>query len=99
MDKLGGIKIYMKFDLRNTYYKIRIKNSDKWKTAFRTYYGYYKYTVIFFDLINISATFQIYVNKALRELLNEICVAFIDDILIYSNSEKEYKRYIFQIFD
>jgi hypothetical protein len=29
MDRLGGAKIYTKLDLRNTYYKIRIKNNDK----------------------------------------------------------------------
>jgi hypothetical protein len=99
MNKFGGAKIYMKLDLRDTYYKIRIKNNDKWKTAFRTHYDYYKYIVIFFGLINIPATFQIYVNKTLRELLNEIYVAFIDDILIYNNSEKKYARHVRQILD
>jgi hypothetical protein len=29
MDKFGGTKIYTKLDLRNIYYKIGIKNSDK----------------------------------------------------------------------
>jgi hypothetical protein len=99
MDKFGGIKIYTKLNLRDTYYKIRIKNNDEWKTAFRTRYDYYEYIVIFFELINAPAIFQAYVNEVLRELLNKICVAFIDDILIYSNFEKKYTRHVRQIFD
>jgi hypothetical protein len=62
-------------------------------------YDYYKYIVIFFELTNTPATFQAYVNKILRELLDKIYVAFIDDILIYSNSEKKYTRHVRQIFD
>jgi hypothetical protein len=99
MNKFGGAKIYTKLNLRNIYYKIRIKNNDKWKTAFRTRYNYYEYIVISFELINVSVTFQAYVNKALRELLDEICVVFIDDILIYNNSEKKYTRHVRQIFN
>ncbi len=39
IDRLSGVKIYIKLDLRDVYYKIRIKKGDEWKTAFRTRYG------------------------------------------------------------
>lgn len=32
----------MKIDLQDAYYKIRIKEGDKWKTAFQTQYGYFE---------------------------------------------------------
>ncbi len=48
IDRLLGVKIYIKFDLRDAYYRIRIKKGDEWKTAFRTRYGFWEYVVMFF---------------------------------------------------
>ncbi|KAM3518662.1 hypothetical protein MY4038_010033 [Beauveria bassiana] len=38
-----------------------------------------------------------YVNDALREYLDIFCTAYLDDILIYSNSLEEHKRHIKQV--
>jgi len=57
LDRLSYIKRFTKLDLRDIYYRIRIKEGDEWKTAFRTRYGYYKYIVIPFGLSNALATF------------------------------------------
>src|SRR6266536_6323989 len=56
IDRLLGVKVYIKLDLRDVYYKIRIKKGDEWKITFRTRYGLWEYVIIFFRLINISAT-------------------------------------------
>jgi hypothetical protein len=40
IDRMQEVKIYIKLDFRNTYHRIRIKSKNKWKTAFRTRYGY-----------------------------------------------------------
>jgi hypothetical protein len=47
VDRLFGAAIYIKLNIRNIYYKIRIRFGDKWKTAFRTRYVYYEYIIIF----------------------------------------------------
>jgi hypothetical protein len=39
-------------------------------------------------------TFQAYIYKALRYLIDSICIVYLDDILIYSKDEKEYKHHI-----
>jgi len=57
LDRLSYIKRFTKLDLWDTYYRIRIKEGDEWKTAFRTRYGHYKYMVIPFGLSNALATF------------------------------------------
>ena len=86
LNRLNEVKRFTKLNLKNTYYRIRIRKNDKWKTAFRTRYDHFKYLIISFDLINASTTFQTYINKSLTNLINNFCVVYLDDILIYSSS-------------
>jgi hypothetical protein len=44
-----------------------------------------------FRLANTLSTFQHYVNNALQPYLDLFCSAYIDDILIFSNTLAEYK--------
>ena len=38
---------------------VHIKEGDKWKTAFCTHLGLFKYTIMAFGLTNVPATFQV----------------------------------------
>ena len=62
---------------------MRICEGDKWKTAFRTQYRYFKYQVILFGLSNTPAIFQGYVNKILAKKLDIFVIIYLDDILIH----------------
>ena len=42
LDLLGYNKRFTQLDLTSAYHRIRIREGDKWKTAFRTRYGYFK---------------------------------------------------------
>jgi hypothetical protein len=57
LNRFNGAAIYTKLDLKKTYYKIRIKKGNEWKTAFKIRYGHFEYKMIFFDLANISEIF------------------------------------------
>ena len=83
------LEIFIKLDLKNAYHRIRIRKNDKWKTAFRTRYGHFEYTVTFFGLINVPAIFQIFINKFLMWLTDEFCVVYFDNIFIYSTTRKK----------
>jgi hypothetical protein len=91
--------IYTKLDLKNAYYRIRIKLKNKWKTAFRTRYDLFKYIIMSFGFINTSAIFQIYINEIFKDFLNIICVIYMNDICIYNNKLEKYTDYVRQIFD
>jgi cell fate regulator YaaT (PSP1 superfamily) len=52
-----------------------------------------------FGLTNAFATFQAYINEALEGLLNVICVAYLDDICIYSESEEEHEERVRLVLD
>ena len=47
-----------------------------------------------FRLINIPTIFQKRINSILGEYLNEFIIAYLNNIIIYSNSEEEHFQYI-----
>jgi len=93
-ERLSKAKIFTLLDLKNDYNLVRIKDGDEWKTAFRTKYGLFEYTVMPFGLCNAPGTFQSMINDVLSDLLDAGTVVYIDDILIYSETEEEHKRLV-----
>jgi len=73
---------------------LRIKPEDIPKTAFRTRYGHYEFTVISFGLTNAPAAFMNLMNRVFRPYLHKFVVAFIDDILIYFKTEEEHSQHL-----
>jgi hypothetical protein len=94
LNRFNGIAIYTKFDLKNIYYRIRIRKKDGWKTIFKIKYSYFEYKIILFSLINAPVIFQGYINKTLANFININYVTYLNDILIYSSIYIEYQEYI-----
>jgi hypothetical protein len=57
LERLAKAKWYTKLDIREAYYRICIRASNEWKTAFWTRYGYFEYMVMPFGLTNALAAF------------------------------------------
>jgi len=93
-DRLQGARWFTKFDIPSAFHRIRIKEGDEWKTAFRTHKGHYEYLVIPFGLTNAPATFQAYINNVLREYIDIFVCVYIDDILIYSRTIEEHVEHV-----
>ena len=85
--RLSRAKVFTKLDIRQAFHRIRISPESEELTAFRTHYGLFQYKVLPFGLTNSPVTFQGYINNMLRDLLDMICIAYLDDILIYSKDE------------
>jgi hypothetical protein len=99
MDRTAGAQYFTKLDVKEAYYRIRIAEGDEWKTAFRTRYGLYEYLVMPFGLTNAPATFQSYIHQALRGYLDEFCVTYLDDILIFSPNRETHTKHIRQVLE
>ena len=97
LDRLGRAKWFTKLDLKDAYHRIPIRRGDEWKTAFRTRYGHFEYLVMPFGLTNAPATFQAYINRALAGLVDESCVVYLDDILVYSDTREEHVRHVREV--
>ena len=52
-----------------------------------------------FGLANAPGIFQGYIQNALRDLLDVVCVVYIDDILIFSHSQEEHERHTKLVLD
>ena len=89
LDRLGRAQQFTQFNLTNAYHRMRIKEGDKWKTAFKICYGYFEYQVMPFRLTNAPATFQGYINKILAEQLDVFVIVYLNDILIYTESKSK----------
>jgi len=59
---LSNAHIYTKLDVQWGYNNICIKEGDKGKVAFKTWYGLFEPTMMYFGLTNSPATFQMMMN-------------------------------------
>jgi len=87
--RLSQATIFTKSALKDGYYLIRMAEGEEWKTAFKSRYGLYEYTVMPFGLCNAPSTFQNMINDVFRDMLDVGVIAYMDDILIYTEIVEE----------
>jgi len=89
--------VYTKIDLRTAYHLLRIAEGDQWKTAFRTWYGSYKWLVVIEGLTNAPAAFQHFMNDIFANMLNISVIVYLDDILIYSDNMDDHWKHVQEV--
>jgi hypothetical protein len=99
LDRISGAQYFTKLDLAKGYHQIRIVDQDIPKTAFRTRYGHFEFTVLPFGLTNAPATFMRMVNDIFQPYLDQFVIIFIDDFLIFSRTIEEHEQHIRAILD
>jgi hypothetical protein len=98
-EQLRGARVFSKIDLNYSYHQLRIREEDIEKTTFSTRYGHYEYVVMSFGLTNTPVAFMEATNGMLHEYLDDFVVIFLDDILIYSQTEEEHERHLSFVLD
>uniref|UniRef100_A0A0W0F9N0 Reverse transcriptase domain-containing protein n=1 Tax=Moniliophthora roreri TaxID=221103 RepID=A0A0W0F9N0_MONRR len=100
LDKLKRANVFTKLDLRNGYNNVRIKDGDKWKATFKTNWGLFEPTIIFFGLSNLPATFQAFMNDILSNFIDEEwCIVYMDDILLKHDLYFKPEKYEFDVME
>ena len=92
--QLRGVRVYSKIDLLTGYHQLRVKETDIPKTAFRTRYEHFEFTMMPFGLTNAPAAFVDLMHRVFQPYLDRFILVFVDDILIYSQSEWEHEYHL-----
>ena len=90
-DHLREAHVYSKIDFRTSYHQLRVREAVIPKTTFRMRYGHFEFTVMPFGLMNAQAEFMDLMHRVFQPYLNLFFMVFVDDILIYSNSEEDHE--------
>ena len=95
--KLKGYKVFSSLDLRSGYYHIGLSDSVKPKSAFvLSSLGKYQFNRVPFRLAQAPAYFQKLINDVLKGC--NFAMGYLDDIIIYSRTEKEHLEHLEEIF-
>jgi len=85
---------YTKLDFIHAFNRLYIAKKDKWLTVFCTWYGLFEYLVTLFSLTNALGLFQHFINNILYPYLDIFCTAYINNILVYSNSMAKHQKHV-----
>jgi hypothetical protein len=99
LDSLSGAKVFSSVDLRQAYHQIRLVDTDRHKTAFRTPFGHYEWVTLSMGLTNAPAIFQSVVNNIFRPFLGKFVVVYLDDICVFSKTEEEHIKHLRLVLD
>ncbi|KAK9395824.1 retrotransposon-derived protein PEG10 [Crotalus adamanteus] len=89
--------VFTKLDLREAYYRVRIKEGDEWKTAFNCPMGSYQFKVMPFGLQGAPAVFMQLINEVLHDHLYKGVLVYLDDILIYSTNMNDHIKLVREV--
>lgn len=89
LEKIKGCNWFSSLDAKSGYYQLRLAEETKPLTAFSCPpQKHYEWNVLPFGLKQAPSIYQRFMDKSL-EGLNHICLAYIDDILIFTKGNKE----------
>lgn len=98
MANLGRAKFFTTLDLKSGFHQINLIERDREKTAFSVNNGKYEFCRLPFGLKNAPSIFQRAIDDILREEIGKCCHVYIDDIIIFSDSERNHIYDITKIF-
>ena len=98
LDQVSDSVIFSQIDLIGAYHQVRTQKEDCHKTAIRTRFGSFEWTVLCFGLTNAHASFTRLLSTLLQKINGDCLVLFLDDILVYSKSIEEHKQHLRKLF-
>ena len=99
LDSLGDSCYFTTLDLASGYWQIPMDPSDMEKTAFCTRQGNWEFRVMPMGLVNSSFSFQKAMQLVLSGLQWNICMVYLDDVIVYSKSFDQHLCNLCSVFD
>lgn len=99
LSNLGRSKFFTTLDLKSGYHQIELAESDREKTSFSVNGGKYEFCRLPFGLKNASSIFQRAIDDVLRDKIGKICYVYVDDVIVFSETEESHIVHIGQVLE
>ena len=90
LDALAGAKCFSTLDLASGYWQVGMTEEAKRKSAFVTPGGLFQFKCMPFGLCNAPSTFERLMEQVLAGLQWQICLVYLDDVIVYSRDFTEH---------
>jgi len=98
LDAMSGAGWFSTTDMPSTYHQVYVAPEDMDKTAFICPRRMYRYRTMPFGLCNTGATFQRLMDLVLSGLHLDICLVYLDDIVVFPRSAEEHLHRLEVVF-
>ena len=97
IDSLGDAAVFSTLDCNSGYWQIPMSVEDMDKTAFVSHLGTYRYKRMPFGLKNAPATFQRALDIILSGLRWQVCLIYLDDVIVFSKDMEQHLDHLDQV--
>ena len=99
LDQLSGSKWFSCLDLNSGYWQVEMDPKDAEKTAFTSRRGLFEFTTMPFGLCNAPATFERLMETVLAGLHWQICLIYLDDVIVVGKDFEDMIKNLSLVFD
>ncbi|RXN37833.1 Transposon Ty3-G Gag-Pol poly [Labeo rohita] len=99
LDTLSTAKWFSTLDLASGYWQVELTPQARQAAAFCSRKGLFAWNVMPFGLCNAPATFQRLMDRVLAGMQWEICLVYLDDIIVLGKDVKEMLQRLAQVFE
>lgn len=99
LNSLRGANYFSTLDANSSFHQIKLREEDKHLTAFSSPYGNFQYKYLSFGMKNSAQIFQELADKILNGLQSENISAYIDDVIVPSQSISDSIRKLRLVFE
>ena len=94
LESLGGNQWFSLLDQGKAYHQGFVSSPSRHKTAFATPWGLYEWVRLPMGLKNAPGEFQRFMEHCLHGLRDDVCIPYIDDIIVFSQTFEDHVDHI-----
>ena len=100
MESMVGVRFFSTMDLKSGFWQVKMSEKSRQYTAFTVKsMGIFEFLRMPYRLCNTPATFQQLMQNCLGELNLIYALIYLDDVIIFSQTEEEHLTQLWAVFE